>query len=314
MNAPTISDAQQRTNWAHPSVLALLAAHPGQTDPEAIVRARAREMVREAKSLGWTGPPFDLELLAELWGIKVRQANLGNGTDALIRALPNGRLEILWHEGTSPARKNFSIAHEISHTFFPDCYEVVRCRSEARDRFDSERELEYLCNIGAAELLFPIDDFLSDLATTPLDPDGLNHLRQRYAASREAAAIRMMRLTDQAAAVAFLTYRLKPSEQHQLARGNGLGREVRPKLRIDLMAASPSFPYGRLYPHQSIPESSALYDLVRDAPPFTTEGTSEEWPFDTRDPVVCSIRCQAIPPDAECRPRVVAFLRSGETS
>ena len=44
----------------------------------------------------------------------------------------NGRFEIEYNPHRPRGRVNFSIAHEIAHTFFEDCAEEVRNRSREK--------------------------------------------------------------------------------------------------------------------------------------------------------------------------------------
>lgn len=47
----------------------------------------------------------------------------------------DGRLSILLNRGiTQGERRNFSICHEIAHTFFPDCAEFVRMREKMHEK------------------------------------------------------------------------------------------------------------------------------------------------------------------------------------
>ncbi|MGB8168934.1 MAG: hypothetical protein WCF18_15660, partial [Chthoniobacteraceae bacterium] len=88
----------------------------------------AREFVLEAYTRGWSGPPFNLVDLASIRGIEVIPNELV--VDARIVPLENGSYRIEYNPFQSEARINFSIAHELGHTFFPDCGNLVRNREQ----------------------------------------------------------------------------------------------------------------------------------------------------------------------------------------
>ena len=293
--------------WAHKSVIALLEAHPGASDPEAVIRTKARALVERVRGYGWNGPPFDPELLAGLLGIQVHPANLNADTQALIRPRHgSAELEILWNSASPRSRRNFSIFHEIIHTLFPDCFESVRHRAVAPTRADPDRELERLCDIGAAELLMPHEEFSRDLSSVGNDIAGMDHLRDRYQSSREATAIRMMGLNKLPVAATFLSLRLKPVEERAV-RAKPLSGPFAPKMRVDLMAASPSFPLGKMPKHKSIPDLSVVYDLAdQEERPHAVHGT-EEWPF-REGPALVNVEASPVPPGEDDHERVVAFL------
>ena len=117
-----------RRIWSHKSVLALLDSATGTADPEALIRDRARTLVAQAMALQWSGPPYDPKILAGLRDIAVEPTDENIGAEARIMAKPDSSLLIQYDPAKAKARVNFSICHEIAHTFFPDCFETVRHR------------------------------------------------------------------------------------------------------------------------------------------------------------------------------------------
>jgi hypothetical protein len=116
--------------WRHPSVFALVREYGNPVDPAAIVREKARQLVSDAKDHGWTGPPFDPRSLASLLGIKARPDQLGSDHDAFIYPANGQQLEIVFDLACPSTRQNFSICHEIAHTFFPAPFGRIRTRSQ----------------------------------------------------------------------------------------------------------------------------------------------------------------------------------------
>ncbi|MEW6159363.1 MAG: ImmA/IrrE family metallo-endopeptidase [Verrucomicrobiota bacterium] len=107
-----------------------------------------------------------------------------------------------------PERQRFTIFHEFAHTLFPDYCEFMPLhQSETRKLPDAEREFEYLCDLGAAEMLLPGEDFLKDLnGHQPLGFEVVHTLRKRYEASIDATTHRLVELaSDVPCAAVFLT-------------------------------------------------------------------------------------------------------------
>jgi hypothetical protein len=145
-------------------------------------------------------------------------------------------------------RQRFSIAHEISHTFFPDYATKPWCRTDARyrDRTNPDDYLEMLCDIAAAELLMPLPWFAVDAAAVK-SADGLASLATTYCASREAAIRRYAELCPDAVAAVFFIWKLKPTQKGTLGRedqtnlfGIDPADELREALRLRIEYAIPS--------------------------------------------------------------------------
>lgn len=180
----------------HESVLALLRAYPGETDPAALIRRLAREKVAKAKGHGWGGPPFCPKQLCSIFDIRCREVTHDIGGDGRL-LLQRGKLWIEFHADRLPERKRFTIFHEFAHTLFPDYCEWVPLHHAApRTPLDPEREFENLCDMAAAEMLFPRAEFLRDLNAQPFGFTACDHLRTTYEASLDATLRRMVDLAE----------------------------------------------------------------------------------------------------------------------
>lgn len=178
--------------WTNKSVLAFA----GHGDPVEIMEARARTAVLGAMDAGWEGPPFDPVTLAELLRIPTQPRS--DIPDA--RTVPTGTgLTIEFNPLRPRGRMRFSLAHEIAHSFFPDCAEQIRNRGGTHAAGPDDWQLEILCNIGAAELLMPAGSF-QELANSDLDIDQLLESRKKYDVSTEALLIRTAKLTPRSCA------------------------------------------------------------------------------------------------------------------
>jgi hypothetical protein len=186
----------------HPSVQALLAeALPGETADD-VIRRKARTIVTKHRTL-WTGPPFCPFALADLEGIIVEKAICDIRSDG--RIFSKGRqVYIEYADGQTPERVRFTICHELAHTLFPDCFTRERRRSPAER---AEWEFENLCNIAAAEFLFPLEEFTGDIGVGQLSADQIKSLAARYQASIDATARRYVTTCGVPACILFAQYR-----------------------------------------------------------------------------------------------------------
>lgn len=183
------------TSWTNSSVVDFA----GRRDPvEAIVQA-ARDAVLQGLDKGWEGPPFNPIHLAELRGLTI--APRGDILDA--RTVPSGghSYVIEYNPERPSGRLRFSIAHEIAHTFFPDCGERVRNRGMSHIADDPDGwQLEALCNIAAAEMLMPIGS-LREADLGSLDIDSVIRCRQKFQVSTEAVLVRLAHLSMEPCAI-----------------------------------------------------------------------------------------------------------------
>jgi hypothetical protein len=285
----------------------LVEQHGARVDPVMLIRELAKIRLTHARSLGWTGPPFDPRLLASCLGIALREDHLGSGRDAYIYPVTNGDLEIAYDPTRPATRQNFSIDHEIAHTLFPDGYEMIRYRNQQREKFDPDRELEYLCDVAAAELLLPEDEFRDDVTRWGLGLEAVPSLRERYQASREAVIRRMVQLDPGESAAVFLEQRLKPSEADGLKQLLLIGEPVPPTPKLRIAYAVPSAKFTVFLPtHKSIPDNSCVYRTSSSA---AIERACETWDIPGLN--ACDIEAIAIPSGDDSRQvlKAVALLR-----
>lgn len=186
----------------HQSVQALLEEARLGENARDLIRRKARAVVAKARPL-WKGPPFCPTTLAELNGIIVELAPCDIRSDGRIFAKA-GQVYIQYAEGQSPERVRFTICHELAHTLFPDCFKRERRRSEVEK---AEWEFEDLCNVAAAEFLFPHEEFTADIGCSVLNAKQVEGLGARYEASIDATARRYVGLCGNAACVVFAEYR-----------------------------------------------------------------------------------------------------------
>lgn len=246
-----------RHQWQHKSVLALLRAEGGK-DPAEIIRRKAHDLVLRARSRGWSGPPFDPLVLASILGIRCRPSTALFSAEAQLSPQPGRQLLLEFNPDRPDGRRNYSVCHEIVHTFFEDCYELVHQRKTRPHPFDPDEEVELLCQIGASELLMPTQEFGTDLAQLDFSLRSVPSLVSRYAASHEAVIRRMVHLGGCTCAVAFFSRRNSPREkkaarQPRLIADSG----PPPKMRIIYSVPSRDFPIY-LPKDKSVPDDSCV--------------------------------------------------------
>lgn len=114
---------------------------------------RARELLRIA---GIPAPPFLPEHFASFRRVKrIAKEDLGE-LSGLLLPLKDG-FEIRINAAHSPERQNFSLAHEIAHTFFYDGRgkELLEKHRRSYGEQASKYLEENLCDLIASELLMP---------------------------------------------------------------------------------------------------------------------------------------------------------------
>lgn len=256
----------------------------GERDPVEVITKRARDAVLGAIEEGWRGPPYDPFELAELMHVPaVPREDL---YDARLAPAEGGGVRLEFNPTRPRARVRFTIAHELSHTFFPDYKKAARYRSGPKARAD-EWQLELLCNIAAAELLMPIGSFQS-LEDEPLKIERLMEVRKTFEVSTEALLLRIVRLTA------------RPSAVFAAARVDG-DRHDSP-FRLDYVIGSRSWT-SPLRRGLEIPATSVLAECT--AVGYTAKGR-ESW---IGGPHELGVECVGIPPYPGQRlPRVVGLL------
>jgi len=265
--------------WTHPSVRPF--ADTG--DPISAMVERANNMVLEAVEQGWNGPPFDTFELANILGFTVIPCE--SIPDARLVPLANKGFQIEYNPNQPRSRIRFSIAHEIVHTFFPDCRERVRHRAAHHEMEGHDWQLEMLCNVGAAELLMPMGSF-PEVGGVDFSIDHLLRLRERFKVSTEAVLLRYLKLSRISCAVFASSTQTAGSD----------------RLHIDYVRSANDWDVS-IRGGFALPADSVAYQCR--AIGFTAKG-DETW--DSRIGKM-HVECVAVPsyPD-EVNPRVVGLL------
>ena len=191
-------------------------------------------------------PPVSPEIVASMRGV----ARIEEAAIPWAGCLTRGHegLVITLRSGDGAGRKRFTAFHEIMHTYLPGFALVTQHRCDpdpSPDRARTlQRRLEALCDLGAAEFLFPRSAFRQDTAGRVPTLLLAEQLAERYGASVEATA---RRLVDMRGPALFLAL-------EQGCRPRGPREE--PKLRVQWIHLSGGWPF--VPRHKSVPGDSLL--------------------------------------------------------
>ncbi len=240
-----------KKQWSHKSVLRFIEESQNP-DPIEEVRYQARALVLDALSNGWHGPPYDAIELAKI--LKYGLNPNDEVTDARISPDEKHGFLIEYNPFQKPTRLNFSIGHEIAHTFFSDCRDQIRNREENPVM---NRELEQLCNIIASELQLPYVVFPADAnALEDITAINLIELAKKYRASIESMLLAFASAIDRPFATLICTFQ------------NGL-------IVTDYFKTSSQFNLS-IPQNWVIPEESRAYLC---SAPGVTESETVQWEF-----------------------------------
>jgi Zn-dependent peptidase ImmA (M78 family) len=194
--------------------IATILKETGQSDPAAAVRIKARELIQLYYATFREKPPFDLKAMASMKGITHSEEAPVYSPDSELLPDDEGRLVMRINRDRPKTRQRFSIAHEITHTFFPGYEQKVQCRKpKERDWSDPEDVIEWLCDVGASEFLFPPPWFGESISACSGTAQGILDLARNYRASPDATVRRYVEIASMSLAAVFLTWKLKPTQQ-----------------------------------------------------------------------------------------------------
>jgi Zn-dependent peptidase ImmA (M78 family) len=230
--------------YSDPDVLALISSTGELVDPRSAVLHQARTLNAQYRQFDTTfkDPLERVKIIASLQGIKVMPMNLernrGEKRDAVLMPTEAGK-QILYNPNSPKQRIAFSIAHEISHTFFPS-NGGARFRNVHKSDSREANELERLCDLGAGEILMPIEDF-QRVAGGLYTLNAVDRLAAFFGSSFEATVYRLSTAHPGQAVAGLLQYRVSGEEQRLIEREacqrplfprtGSKAEEIRPKYR-----------------------------------------------------------------------------------
>ena len=242
--------APRRTLPTDPDIRALVAEHGG-LDVFEIIRNKADALLRrfdefDNESLD---PVTRVKALASVNGLDVRPATNKMPKGRVAMFVPSGDkgAGYIVYDSTLPSsRVVFSIAHEIVHSFIPGTNSGVRFRSTYSAASRPIRQLEMLCEFGAALLTMPEVAFSEAVQRAGFGLAFVDVVRRQFGTSFEATMYRMAQVSAGAAAVK-LFHRLSKDQMNRPPSSGFLFPmpevdAVAPKYRCQSFHRSPSFP------------------------------------------------------------------------
>lgn len=200
-----------------------------------LIRGLCRDLIAESG----VEPPVPVAVLASYRGIHGVIPAYIESAGMLSRE--QGRFIVRVRATDALARRRFSALHETGHTFMPGFADKPRYRCNPAE---SRNTLEELCDIAAAELLYPYEAFLADLVGRSLDLETVEALADRYAGSIESTALRLVELAAVPVVLIALQQQLKPTQ----VRASKSENEA---LRVAYSRVTGSWPF--IPRHKSVP-------------------------------------------------------------
>lgn len=194
-------------------------------------------------------PPIDERIVASAMGIHSLQESPIPWAGCLLRE--DDKMVIKVRKSDGRGRQRFTAFHEIAHTFLPGYHLTAQFRCDPNPTVEKPAREENLCDIAAAEFLFPSRYVREDVADSEFDFQSIDRLRRRYDASLEAAAIQFVNQWPEDALLVVLETGRKPSER---------GTAAAPKLRVRYAHASGAWPY--IPRHKSVSSGSRLAHVL----------------------------------------------------
>jgi Zn-dependent peptidase ImmA (M78 family) len=177
-----------KSKWCGPTARTLRSVY-GQKSPLSLFREKAIEV---RQTTGVKGPAFDPFQYATRLGIRVEERERMS-IDGLLKC-DRGQYVVHLKKEIFDLRKNFTLAHEIAHTFF---YGLLAHPNSFRGSISADPEEERLCDAAAAEMLMPYSIFKTDLlAENEVTPHTLFGLVNRYRVSLQAVTIRAVEVSS----------------------------------------------------------------------------------------------------------------------
>jgi Zn-dependent peptidase ImmA (M78 family) len=232
--------------YSDPDVISLIKATGELVDPRSAVLTQARRAAVNYKSFGgnFSDPLERVIIIASMLDIKVVSMSIEQrkteSRDAVLINTESGR-QILYNPNRPRQRVAFSIAHEITHTFFPNSVRGSRFRNICAEESREANELERLCDLGAAEILMPIETFQA-VSSGEYGLMELQRLSNFFGSSTEATVYRLATAHPGKAVAGLLKFRLTLPEQRLLNKHANQGllfetlksrtaQEMQPKYR-----------------------------------------------------------------------------------
>ena len=222
------------------------------------MRSHVLKLVRDAvKKYASTPIPLFDEIRAGL-GLDAKEVELPPEVDGVLaeRAiLVNSRIQ-------NEERKQFTRFHEVTHHLINQDGELISEIHDATLNQEGEynRQLERLCNIGAAEFLMPCEEFIKLSEENGFNVRLIPFAASHFGSSAIATTIQLAQLAPNSCISAVCEYGLLPQKaapsQGQFLDGPSL--PPKPALHVTYSASSPTMKYW-LARYTNIPDDHLIH-------------------------------------------------------
>lgn len=213
-----------RRRYSDPDIISLARESGELIDPRFTITSKARTLLQKLDEFaGIPNDPIErLKVLASLKGIKIQPMDIDHQRsykrDAAVFPTNSG-WRILYNPNRPNSRIAFTLAHEIVHTLFPHSASGARFRSITSPDSREANELERLCDLGAAELVMPLDEFRRCVGGN-FSLSIVEALATRFGTSFEATVFRLATAHPGHAVAGLLRYRLRLEEERKANRAS----------------------------------------------------------------------------------------------
>ena len=256
----------------------------------------ARNTVSKYASTGI--PDFD-EICSGL-GLVVKEVPLSLATDGMITKqktiLINSRIQ-------SKERKRFTQFHEITHHLIDEDGDLISILHDAAWG-EYDKQVERLCNIGAAEFLMPREEFTKLYKQKGFSVELIPFAANYFESSTIATTVQLAQVAPNSCITAICEYGLSPNATGSSQDGlfNEKEPNPQPKLHVAYSASSPTTKYW-LARGTNIPDDHLIYQAF-----FEDQFLEEESyvPFRRGNQMPCY--CEVLPDEDRNRVYVLFHL------
>lgn len=257
------------------------------------INARVIKLVRNTVSKFSPSeiPDFD-EICAGL-GLVVKEAGAAANDGMTIKRRAIQRTIVINSRIQSQERKQFTRFHELMHYLIDRDDELISILHEATWGQDGEyeRQIERLCNIGAAEFLMPREKFIELYKDKGFNVELIPFAASRFGSSAIATTIQLAQVAPHSCIAAICEHGLIPNERSPDQSGFFEERDstLKKKLYTIYSASSQSMKYS-LARYAIIPNDHLIYQSFLAGQPLKGESY---FPFRTGTRPRCF--CETLP-------------------
>ena len=212
--------------------------------PVSDINAHVIRLVRDTVSKYTSAKMPDFNEICSGLGLVAKEVPLSPARDGMIikqrTILINSRIQ-------NKERKRFTQFHEVMHYLIDEDEELISMLHDATwdQSGEYERQIERLCNIGAAEFLMPREEFTKLYKTKGFSVELIPFAANYFESSAIATTIQLAQVAPNSCITAICEYGLMPNETAQPQRPlfDEENHTPQPKLHVVYSASAPATKY-----------------------------------------------------------------------